>query len=87
MGTVTELDSEHIVVKTMEGKTSSILLNKDTKYLKGKAAATFEQLRVGDRVVIEAKGKGKKLTATQIKFSSSHEHTGHGEMRHPPAKP
>src|SRR5688572_26697460 len=71
MGTVTALDARQIVVKAIDGKTSSILLNKDTKYRKGKAAATAAGLKVGDRVVVVVKHEGNILTASEIRLSST----------------
>lgn len=70
MGTVVKLDTQQMVVKTTDGKTMSLSLNKDTKYSKGKAAAAATDLKVGDRVVVHAKSEVGKLTATEIRFSS-----------------
>ena len=71
MGTVTVLDAKQIVVKTVDGKISSILLNKDTKYLRGKIAAAAAELKVGDRVVVVVKHAGNTLTASEIRLSSA----------------
>lgn len=93
MGTVTALDAQHVVVQTKEGKTLSILLNKETKYRKGAAAATGAALKVGDRVVMDATGEGETLTASEIRFSSAGGEKGHGGheghegMTHSPMKP
>ena len=87
MGTVAALDAQHVVVKTKDGKTTSILLHKETKYHKGKAAATGADLKVGDRVVVHATGKGDTLTASEIHFSSPDEGKGHEGMTHSPTKP
>lgn len=82
MGTVTTLDAQHLVVQTKDGKTLSILLNKATQYRKGEAAATGADLKVGDRVVVDATGEGDTLTASEIRFASPGEKTGHEGMRH-----
>jgi hypothetical protein len=87
MGTVAALDAQHVVVKTKDGKTTSILLHKETKYRKGKAAATGTDLKVGDRVVVHATGKEDTLTANEIRFSSPDEGKDHGGMTHSPTKP
>jgi hypothetical protein len=52
LGTVSELDAAHLVVKTNDGKTESILRNTNTKYVHGESAATADDLNVGDRVVV-----------------------------------
>ncbi len=87
MGTVADLDAQHVVVKTKDGKTMSVLLNKETKYRKGTAAATRADLKVGDRVVVHASGKEDKMTASEIRFSSAGEAHGHEGMKHSPTKP
>jgi hypothetical protein len=71
MGVVTALDVDHVVVKTMDGKTVSILLTKATKYLKGEAAAPMTDLKVGVRVVMEVTGQGAKATASEIRLGAS----------------
>jgi hypothetical protein len=70
LGTVTELDASHLVVKTNDGKTESILRNADTKYVHGESAAAADDLKVGDRVVVHASPGGNPPTATSIRFSS-----------------
>ena len=82
MGTVAAVDAQHMVVQTKKGKTLSILLNKATQYRKGEAAATGAALKVGDRVVVEATGEGDTLTASEIRFASPGEKTGHEGMMH-----
>ena len=87
MGTVTALDAQHVVVKTKDGKTISIQLNSKTTYRKGTAAATGADLKVGDRVVVDATGEGDMLTASEIRFSSGGEVKGHEGMHHSPTTP
>jgi hypothetical protein len=87
MGTVVTLDAEHVVVKTKDGKTLSILLTKETKYRKGKATATDADLKVGARVVVEATGEGDTLTASEIRFASSGQKKGHEGMTHSTTTP
>ena len=87
MGMVATLDAQHVVVKTKDGKTLSILLNKETEYRKGTTAATSTDLKVGDRVVVHATGKGNKMTASEIHFSSPGKGKGHAGMKHSTTKP
>lgn len=82
MGTVAAVDAQHVVVQTKKGKTLSILLNKATQYRKGEAAATGADLKVGDRVVVDATGEGDTLTASEIRFASPGEKTDHKGMMH-----
>ncbi|MBI3302573.1 MAG: hypothetical protein HYZ72_10955 [Deltaproteobacteria bacterium] len=87
MGTVAALDAQHVVVKTKEGKTRSVLVTEKTTYRKGAAAATSADLKVGDRVVVHTTGKGDPLTAGEIHFSSAGEARGHTGMNHSPTTP
>lgn len=82
MGTVAVLDAQHVVVKTKEGKTMSVLVNDKTTYRKGAAAATSADLQVGDRVIVHTTGKGDPLTAGEIRFSSAGKAQGHAGMTH-----
>src|SRR2546426_11730491 len=70
MGTVAEIDASHVVVKTQEGKSVTILLDKETKFRKGKANANAADLKVGDRVVVDVTGEGDKQQAAEIRLSS-----------------
>lgn len=70
MGTVTAVDTEHLVLKGRDGKTVSIKLTKDTKYLVGEVAAPASDVKVGDRAVVDVAGKEDNLTATQVRLGS-----------------
>jgi hypothetical protein len=87
MGTVADVDAQHVVVKTKDGKTQSVLVNDKTTYSKGKAAATSADLKVGDRIVVHTTGKGDPLTAGEIHFSSAGKAQSHAGMTHSPTKP
>ena len=87
MGTVTDLDAQHVVVKTKDGKTQSVQVTDQTTYRKGKAAATSADLKVGDRVVVHTTGKGDPLTAKEIHLSSAGKAQGHAKMNPSPTKP
>ena len=71
MGTVTALDTDHIVVKNTEGATTSIGLTDETKYRRGKTAASRADVQIGDRVVAEAIKRGDRLVASEVRFSSA----------------
>lgn len=55
MGTVTAINGNHITIKDKDGKSVMVMLNKTTKYLRDKKAAPRSDLKVGVRVVIDAK--------------------------------
>ena len=70
MGTVTALEGNHVTVKTQDGKSESVMLEKTTKYLIGTKAAKLTDLKVGSRVVIDAKmdPKMKMYSALEVKI-------------------
>jgi len=68
MGTVTKVDEGSITVKTTTGEEKVVMIVATTKFLKGTAAATLQDLKVGDRVVIHAKPEGDMLHATEVKI-------------------
>ena len=70
MGTVTAVDATHVEVKTTAGKMVSIKLSDATKYTqqKGGAAATAADMKVGQHVMVEAKGHGTDLEAADVKL-------------------
>jgi preprotein translocase subunit YajC len=85
MGTVTAVHEQHLEVKTKAGKTVGVQLSAETKYRrsgnKGGAAASAD-LKVGDRVVIEAAMEGETLVAQNIRFSSVGRGKDHERMPH-----
>jgi len=87
MGTVADVDAQHVVVKTKDGKTMSVLVSEKTTYRKGKATANSADLKVGDRVVVHTTGKGDPLTAGEIHFSAAGNASSHAGMNHSPTKP
>jgi len=87
MGTVADMDAQHVVVKTKDGKTQSVQVTDQTTYRKGKATATSADLKVGDRVVVHTTGKSDPLTAGEIHFSSAGEAQSHAKMNQSPEKP
>lgn len=57
MGTVVAVTAKRIQVKTKDAKIVSVPLTKATHYFTGKKKATFADVHVGDRVVVDlAKG-------------------------------
>jgi hypothetical protein len=57
-------------VKLQDGKTQMVMFNTATKYLNGEKAAKKTDVKVGTRVVIDAKmdEKMKMLVATEVRI-------------------
>src|SRR2546425_4863497 len=68
MGIVTAMTDNSITVKTTAKDLVTVYTMADTKYEKGGAAASINDLKVGDRVVIHATKMSDKLMATEVRF-------------------
>lgn len=77
MGTVAKIDSGSISVKTTTGELKTVMILPTTKFLRGTAAATAQDVKIGDRVVIHAKPEGEILNATEVKVGETK-----GSMHH-----
>src|SRR5437762_312086 len=67
-GTITAIEGDHIQIKDQAGKSVMVMLDKKTKYLKSDKASTKAELKVGSRVLIDAKmdEKMKMYAAEEI---------------------
>lgn len=70
MGVVTAIDATHVEVDTKDGKKDSVLLSKDTKFMKGKRPATAADVKVGHRVVLTVAEAEGKRTAREVTLGS-----------------
>ncbi len=68
MGTVTAISVKSITVQTVDKKSSSVEITAQTKFVKSGVAASIKDLKVGDRVVIDAGKVGEKIDAHQVRF-------------------
>jgi hypothetical protein len=78
MGTVTSVTNAALTVKTMDGKSQTVVLNSETKYEKADKAVALKDLKVGDHVVIHAKKKDNQLIAAEVKVGMAMQ--GMGDM-------
>ena len=70
MGTVSAIQGDHVTVKLQDGKTQMVMFDKATKYLNGEKAAKKTDVKVGTRVVIDAKmdDKMKMFLASEVRI-------------------
>ena len=54
-GTVTAVTTDVVTIKDKDGKSTVVMLDKATKYVKDKKAATTADVKVGTSITIEAK--------------------------------
>ena len=71
MGTVTKNEEGSISVKTKDGEVKDVMVMPSTKFVKGEAAASQKDVKVGDRVVIHAMPMGDMLHATEVKIGDA----------------
>ena len=67
-GTVTAVEGDHIQIKDQAGKSITVMLDKATKYLKSEKPSTKAEVKVGTRVLIDAKmdEKMKMYSAEEV---------------------
>jgi hypothetical protein len=74
MGTIKSLDGSHLVVATTDAKTHQekdvdVAIDTKTKFRRGSNATTKEQLKTGERVVVNV-GSGKEpLKAVEVRVA------------------
>ena len=73
LGTVTMAAADHVMVKTPDGKDTTIQINKDTKFLKAKKAMKAGDMKTGMRIVVTAMTDedDDKLIATIIELGQA----------------
>jgi len=69
-GTITAIEGDHLQIKDQAGKSVMVMLEKTTKYLKDKKSSTKAELKVGTRVLIDAKmdEKMKMFMAEEVQL-------------------
>lgn len=91
-GTVTAMTANTITIETPAKKTTTIHFDDKTAFIRSEAAATAKDLKVGDRVVIEAHDMDGKMHAVKIRFgkprkaASSKPAPGADHSKHAPEK-
>jgi hypothetical protein len=82
MGTVTAVTDISVTVDTVKHTSATVLLDPSTKFTNNVAQASRKDVKVGDRVAINAKENAdKKLVALTVKLGAKSttpaDHTGH----------
>jgi len=75
MATVTAMTDHSLTVKTNDGAVMTVEFDRETKFVKGAAAATVKDVQVGSRVVIHAHkhGNSNSLLAAEVKIGTNTE--------------
>jgi hypothetical protein len=79
MGTVTAIQGDHVTLKLQDGKSQMVMFDKATKYLTGEKAAKRSDVKVGTRVVIDAKMdvRMKMFLASEVRIGITETHAEH----------
>lgn len=78
MGTITAVTETSITVSTVKHSLVTVVLDPSTTFANNNAQAAQKDLKVGQRVVINAKSSsGKKLTAVSVRWGSNS--SAHGD--------
>lgn len=70
MGTVTAVSDSQLDITTQKGQAMTVRVTEKTEFRPRGKETTATRPQVGDRVVIEATGKGEDMTATEVLFAS-----------------
>ena len=71
MGSVTSISDSSITVDTVKHTSVTVAVDATTKYMKDTAQASRKDIKVGDRVAIDAKeNSDKKLVGVTVKLGS-----------------
>jgi hypothetical protein len=68
MGLVSAVAQDTITVQTVKNHKVTVKISHETKFEKGSEAATLNDVRVGDRVVIHAGKRGDQLEAHTVQI-------------------
>jgi len=71
MGTVSKITPQSVTVTTTDNKTVDVAINAKTTYARGTQKVSATDLKVGDRVVIDATGEAPKLVAASVKIGGA----------------
>jgi len=71
LGTVASIDGEHVEIKTNDGKTLTVMLDKKTTVTRGKEKLDATALKVGERISVDYMEQNKMMMAQAIKLSTA----------------
>ena len=71
LGTVATIDGEHIGIKTTDGKSITVMLDKKTTFTRGKDKMDGSALKVGERASVDYVEENKMNMAHAIKLGTT----------------
>ena len=76
LGTVVKVSDHLLSVRVTDGTIKDVLIDDETRFFKGTGPATFNEIKVGMRVVIHAHKHQDSLHAVEVKIAA-------GSAQHP----
>jgi hypothetical protein len=71
LGTVSAVDGQHVTLKTTDGKSLMVMLDKETTVTRGKAKLDAAAVKVGERISVDYMEENKMMMARAIKLSAA----------------
>jgi hypothetical protein len=71
LGTIANVQGEHVEIKTTDGKTVTVMLDKKTTVTRGKEKLNAAALKVGERVSVDYMEENKMMMARAIKLATT----------------
>ena len=71
LGTVSAIDGQHVTIKTTDGKSLTVMLDKETTVTRGKSKLDATALKVGERISVDYMEENKMMMAHAIKLSTA----------------
>ena len=71
LGTVASIDGQHVVVKTTDGKSVTVMLDKATTITRGKEKLDASALKTGTRVSVDYMEEKGMMMAHAIKLATT----------------
>jgi hypothetical protein len=71
MGVVESVGAERIVVKASDGHLVEFAVTRETRFFLGEKPARPEDVRVGQRAVVQGRKAGEKLEAVRVKLGAA----------------
>ena len=71
LGTVSAVDGQHVIIKTTDGKSLTVMLDKKTTVTRGKSKLDGTALKVGERISVDYMEENKMMMAHAIRLSTA----------------
>src|SRR5215212_6319613 len=71
LGTVSAVAGQHVTIKTTDGKTMMVMLDKETTVTRGKDKLTADAIKVGERVSVDYMEEKNMMMAHAVKLGST----------------